>query len=228
MVLNPSGVNHSAPAPDRLQQTLWLIVAIWLTGLLGHFTPLKEWMALGMYVLGSLALTLGRGQQFHEWQALFVTRKGLRSTLLLGSAIGIAIALLSLVNITQMRSAAPSEMQMQAMTNLLVGYTWIWLLPLLPLLIVAEEFLWRGLLLSSLVERKVNPALAIGMTTLCFMLNHLAVAPVGMLERIMMALMGLPLGVINGWLTLKTQNLWGGVLLHLIAMGAMVIGMVII
>ncbi|WP_277875277.1 hypothetical protein [Alkalinema sp. FACHB-956] len=37
--------------------------------------------------------------------------------------------------------------------------------------------------------------------------------------------MGLPLGVINGWLILKTQNLWGGVMLHLITMGAMVIGM---
>lgn len=45
MVFNPSEVNHSDLPPDRLRQTLWLIVAIWVTGGIGHFTILKEWAA---------------------------------------------------------------------------------------------------------------------------------------------------------------------------------------
>jgi membrane protease YdiL (CAAX protease family) len=126
---------------DRLKQTLLLIVAIWLVGLTGHFTLLKEWGALALYLIGSITLAL-----------------------------------------------------------------------------------WRGLLLSSLIGSGFSSPAAIGLTTLCFMLNHFAVAPVGLLERGMMALMGLPLGIINGFLTIKTQNLWGGALIHLLTMLAMVLG----
>ena len=36
---------------DRLKQTLLLIVAIWLVGLTGHFTLLKEWGVLGIFLM---------------------------------------------------------------------------------------------------------------------------------------------------------------------------------
>lgn len=220
-MLNQVEVVADATHHDRLKQTLLLIAAIWLVGLTGHFTLLKEWGALALYLIGSITLALWRGLRFGEWRKLFITRTGLKPALLWGGILGVVISVFSLANIALMRAAAPPQMQMQAMVDLLLGYK---LLLLFPLLIVAEEFLWRGLLLSSLIGRGFSSSAAIGLTTLCFMLNHFAVAPVGLMERGMMALMGLPLGIINGFLTIKTQNLWGGALIHLLTMLAMVLG----
>ncbi len=220
-MVNQLGVVANGKDRDHLKSTLLLIAAIWLIGLTGHFTLFKEWGALALYIIGSIALALWRGARFGEWRKLYITGTGLKPTLLWGGILGVVVSLISLTNIPLMHTAGPSEMQMQAMVEILLGYK---LILLFPLLIVAEEFLWRGLLLSSLVGRGISSGAAIGLTTLCFMLNHFAVAPVGLLERGMMALMGLPLGIINGFLTLKTQNLWGGVLIHLLTMLAMVLG----
>lgn len=206
---------------ERLKQTIWLIMTIWLVGLIGHFTFLKEWLALAVYLIGSVILSLWRGRNFDEWQKLFITRIGLKSALLWGGMIGIAISLVSLANIEMMHNSAPPQMQMQVMEDILIGKK---LILFLPLLIVAEEFLWRGLLLSSLIESGFSNKLAIGVTSFCFILNHFAVAPVGLLERGMMAMMALPLGIINGFLTIKFQNLWGGVMIHLLTMIAMILG----
>jgi membrane protease YdiL (CAAX protease family) len=206
---------------ERLKQTIWLILTIWIVGLIAHFTVLKEWVALAIYVIGSITLSFWRGRNFDEWQKLFITRIGLKSALLWGTILGIAISLVSLANIEMMHNSAPPQMQMQVMVDILIGKK---LILFLPLLIVAEEFLWRGLLLSSLMESGFSNKLAIGVTSLCFMLNHFAVAPVGLLERGMMAMMALPLGIINGFLTLKFQNLWAGVMIHLLTMMAMILG----
>lgn len=83
---------------------------------------------------------------------------------------------------------------------------------LLPLLVLAEEGLWRGLLLSALLELGMAPAWAITLSTLGFGLNHLAVAPLALAERGALALMALPLGWAAALLTARTRCLWGGVL----------------
>jgi membrane protease YdiL (CAAX protease family) len=161
--------------------------------------------------------------RFSEWRDLFVAHHGLRRSLLWGGAIGLGLALASLGGIGQMRAAAPPELQMAAMADILIGDK---LILLFPLLILAEEFLWRGLLLSALLGSGWGSGAAIVLTTVCFTLNHFAVAPVGLMERAMMATMALPLGIVNAVLTVRTQNLWGGALIHLIAMLAMVVGIV--
>ena len=77
-MLNQQGVVADATHHDRLKSTLWLIAAIWLAGLTGHFTLLKEWGALALYVIGSITLALWRGARFGEWRQLFITRTGLK------------------------------------------------------------------------------------------------------------------------------------------------------
>ena len=47
----------------RFNLSFGLMAAIWLLGLLGHFTPLLEWPALALYVIGSIALVLYRGKK---------------------------------------------------------------------------------------------------------------------------------------------------------------------
>lgn len=223
-LLNQSLVETGTTDRDRLKQTLLLIAAVWFAGLVGHFTPLKEWGALAIYLVGSIALALWRGGRFGEWRQLFITHYGLKQSLLWGGIIGTVLFLMSLFNIEQMKTAEIAQMQTDAMADLLIDYK---SLLFLPLLIVAEEFLWRGLLLSSLLARGFDNGTAIAIATLCFILNHFAVAPVELMERLMMALMGLPLGVINGYLTIKTQNLWGGVLVHFITMLAMLLATIL-
>ena len=217
-MLNLSVDNEGTADRGRLKQTIFLVTLIWLAGLAGHFTPLEEWGALALYVCGGIAFALWRGIRFGEWRQLFITRIGLKPSLLWGGIIGIVIFSIGLITIEQMQATGLAQMKMDAMADLLIGYKSILLL---PLLIVAEEFLWRGLFLSSLLARGFGSRVAIALTTLCFMANHFAVDPVELVERSMMAMMALPLGVINGYLTIKTQNLWGGVLFHAIAMMVM-------
>ena len=150
VMVNQLGVVADGTDRDHLKPTLLLIAAIWFAGLTGHFTLLKEWGALALYVIGSITLALWRGVRFGEWRKLFITGTGLKPALLWGSIIGVVVSLISLANIAPMHTAAPPEMQMQAMVEILLGDK---LILLFPLLIVAEEFLWRGLLLSSLVGR---------------------------------------------------------------------------
>ena len=107
---------------------------------------------------------------------------------------------------------------MKEMEDILIKKKFIYLF---PILIVAEEFLWRGLLMSSLQERGVNKHKVVGITTFLYVVNHYAVAPVGFKERSLMAVMAVPIGIANGYLTLKTKNVWGGVLLHMLTMVSM-------
>jgi membrane protease YdiL (CAAX protease family) len=120
-----------------------------------------------------------------------------------------------------MRAAMPAgdgSFPLEAMQGLLFGNR---LLLLLPVLVLAEEGLWRGLLLSALQGIGMPEATAITISTLAFMANHLAVAPLALAERGMLALMALPLGLMSAVLTVRTRVLWGAVLLHLLVMGAM-------
>lgn len=93
---------------------------------------------------------------------------------------------------------------------------------LFPILVLAEEWLWRGMILSALIEHKLNQYLAIAVTTLLYALNHLAVAPVALEERLMMAAMALPIGMIGGYLVVRTKSVWSSVAMHAILMISMI------
>jgi membrane protease YdiL (CAAX protease family) len=211
----------AAMTVSRLKQTLVLVGAIWLLGAIGGVSPLATWAALGLYVLGSLALLAWRAFGWSEAEAVYLRGPGIRNSLLWGGGIGLVLLVAGLLSLPAMRAAMPASdgsFPLEAMKESLFGHG---LILLLPVLVLAEEGLWRGLLLSALREIGVPVAASISLSTLAFMVNHLAVAPLAFVERGMLALMALPLGLMGAVLTARTRVLWGSVLLHLLVMGVM-------
>lgn len=205
-----------APASRQLRLALGLVAAIWVVGLVGHFTPLAEWPALVVYVLAAIGLTLAYCRRNGAWRRVGLTGVGLRRALVWGGALGGALMLLDMGNtyIYYRNGGAP----LAQMEQLLVGMR---LLYLFPVLVLAEEWLWRGLLFSALLERGLNKHLVVLGTTALYMANHFAVAPVGWAERGMMVAMALPIGLIGGYLVLRTRNVWAGVAVHMLTMLSM-------
>ncbi|MCS7012616.1 MAG: CPBP family intramembrane glutamic endopeptidase [Chloroherpetonaceae bacterium] len=206
-----------------LQLCVALICAIWLLGFAGHFTPLKEWGALFLYVIGSLALVLWYGKRFQAFEQIFLTRQNLSKALLWSSLIGSVLFLMDVGN-TYFYYKKGGE-PMKEMQTILVDMGFLYLF---PVLILAEEFLWRGLFFSALLRRGMNRHLVVALTTLLYMLNHYAVAPVGFYERSLMAMMALPIGIAGGYLVLKTRNVWAGVWLHFLTMISMTLDIFLI
>lgn len=209
------------PATARLDHTLLLLAAIAAVGALAPLTPWATWAALALYLGGSLALLAWRALRCREAEALFLRGPGLRMSLLWGGGLGVLLLIAGLIGLPAMRAAmgdGSGALPLEAVRQLVFGRG---LVLLLPLLVLAEEGLWRGLLLSALLERGLSGPAAVLLSTLAFALNHLAVAPLALAERGQLALMALPLGLITALLTLRSRSLWGGALLHLLLVGAM-------
>ena len=143
----------------------------------------------------------------------------LKKSLLWGLIGGVLLLLFAMMNTAMMKNQNSAAM-MSGMRYLLVNCSLIYLF---PVLILAEEFLWRGIMFSAMVERGFNKHLTVFLTTLFFFINHFAVAPVGIMERFFLALMAIPLGIINGYIAVNTRNVWGCVLLHMIVMTSMMV-----
>jgi len=202
----------------RFKLSFGLMAAIWILGFVGHFTILQEWPALALYVLGSIALVLWRGKAKGEWKEMYLAGGDLKKSLLWGGIGGTLLLLFSIMNTANMMKNNNGAEMMSGMQYLLVNRS---LFYLYPVLILAEEFLWRGIMFSSMIEKGFNKHLTVFLTTLFFLLNHFAVAPVGMIERAMMAMMAFPLGILGGYIVANTRNVWGSVLVHMIVMTSM-------
>jgi uncharacterized protein len=207
----------------RFNLSFGLMAMIWILGLIGHFTPLHEWPALFLYLIGSIALVIYRGKTSGEWEQMYIAGGDLRKSLLWGGIAGVILFLMDVMNtfMYYKNGGAP----MVGMEFLLVNMS---LLYLFPLLVLAEEFLWRGIMFSSMIERGFNKHLTVFLTTIFYVVNHFAVAPVGMKERALMAMMAFPIGIFGGYLVLKTRNVWGSVLVHMITMLSMMIDVFVI
>ncbi len=208
---------------QRLVSGLALAGTIWIVGLVGSLTPLTEWPALFLYVVGSIGLTLYLGVRRNAWDAMFVTHRGLGRALTWGGGIGLALLLVDNANTYMYYRAGGAPMAQ--MEEILIGMR---LVVLFPLLVLAEEFLWRGVLLSALRDVGCNHHLAVLLTTAAYALNHFAVAPVGVAERAMMAAMGLPIGIAGGYLAWKTRSVWAPVALHGLTMVSMIVDIFVI
>ncbi len=208
----------------RFTLSFALMAAIWILGLAGHFTLLQEWPALFLYVIGSIALVLWRGKKNGEWKEMYLAGGDLKKSLLWGAIGGTLLLLVAMMNTAMMKSQNDTAM-MSGMEYLLVNRS---LLYLYPILVIAEEFLWRGIMLSAMIEKGFNKHLTVFLTTLFFLLNHLAVAPVHMMERVLMAMMAFPLGIIGGYIVVNTRNVWGSVLVHMLVMTSMIAAIQII
>ncbi len=209
----------------RFNLSFGLMAAIWLVGLAGHFTPLYEWPALFLYVVGSIGLVLYRGKKKGEWTEMYLAGGELRKSLTWGGIGGTLLLLLAMMNTVTMMKNQNGAAMMSGMQYLLVNRS---LLYLYPILVIAEEFFWRGIMFSAMIQRGFNKHLTVFLTTLFFLLNHFAVAPVNMMERAMMAMMALPLGILGGYIVANTRNVWGSVLVHMIVMTSMIAAIQII
>lgn len=70
---------------------------------------------------------------------------------------------------------------------------------------IAEEMLFRGVVLGCLLKGKTNPWIAIGITTFIFSIIHL-----NLTQMISAAIFGM----IAGWLFYKTRSLWPSIIIH--------------
>jgi len=220
-------VNATIPGDSSLNQRLklsfGLMILIWIASLAGHFTVLQEWSALFIYVAGSIALVLRRGKAFGEWQEMYLSGGDRRKSLLWGGVAGLLLFAMDVMNTVMYykNGGAP----MGEMVSILVNR---YLLVLFPVLVLAEEFLWRGIMFAAMIEKGVNRHLTVLLTTSFYVVNHFAVAPVCFRERALMAMMAFPIGIFCGYLVLKTRNIWGSVLVHMITMISMVLDIFII
>ena len=209
----------------RFTLSFGLMATIWIVGLAGHFTVLKEWPALCIYVLGSIGLVLYMGKQNGEWEKMYHSGGNLRKSLVWGVIAGTLLLIMAMMNTVNMMKQPNGAAMMSGMQYLLVNRS---LLYLYPILVIAEEFLWRGIMLSAMIEKGFNKHLSVLLTTLFFLLNHFAVAPVNIMERAMMAMMAFPLGIIGGYIVVNTRSVWGSVLVHMIVMTSMIAAIQII
>lgn len=208
----------TAGEQERLRLAFGLMVLIWMTGFIGYFTPLTEWPALYLYLSGSLGLVLYRGIHHGDWVKMYLAGGNLKKSLFWGAIAGVVLSLLAILNTVMYYKNGGTPMA--EMEMLLVGRSLVYLF---PLLILAEEFLWRGIMFSSMIGRGFNGHLTVFLTAIFYTLNHFAVAPVGMFERALMAMMAFPIGIVGGYIVLKHKNVWGSVLLHMMAMVIMVL-----
>ncbi|ACF45729.1 MAG: CPBP family intramembrane metalloprotease [Prosthecochloris sp.] len=216
-------VSDAGDVQGRFNLSFGLMAAIWITGAVGHFTPLKEWPALFLYVFGALGLVLARGIGRSEWRQMYLGGGDLKKSLKWGTIAGAVLFLMDITNTVLYYSNGGTPMA--EMEILLVGRS---LLYIFPVLILAEEFLWRGIMFSSMIERGFNQHLTVFLTAIFYVVNHYAVAPVGMYERSLMAMMAFPIGIIGGYIVLKSRNVWGSVLLHMMTMISMLLDIFVI
>ena len=207
----------------RLSLSFGLMALIWIVGLAGHFTAIREWPALVIYVIGSIGLVLYRGKQNAEWQEMYLAGGNLKKSLLWGGLAGLLLFGMDIMNTVMYykKGGAP----MAGMEFILFNRSMLYFF---PVLVLAEEFLWRGIMFAAMIEKGVNKHLTVLLTTMFYVVNHFAVAPVGMKERALMAMMAFPIGIFGGYLVLKTRNVWGSILVHMITMMSMMLDIFVI
>ena len=215
----------SAPSSlnERFTLAFGLTAAIWITGLVGHFTPLLEWPALFLYVFGSIGVVVWRGRSKGEWAAMYLAGGDRAKSLKWGGIAGGLLFCMDVFNtVMWYKSGKPPMMDMQ---GILVNMNFLYLF---PVLVLAEEFLWRGIMFSALIDKGFNKHLTVFITAMFYVVNHFAVAPVGMQERAMMGMMAFPIGILGGYIVLSSRNVWGSVLVHMITMFSMILDLFVI
>jgi len=215
---------ESVSTNQRLKLSMGLAIGIWALFGLGTSTPLGEWPALALYVLGTIGVVVWHGNKTGEWKEMYLAGGNLNRSLFWGGIIGGGLFVMDIAMAFMAHEMRAGD-SMAQMEKILVGMKMLYFF---PVLIIAEEFLWRGIMFSALIDRGMNKYLVIAITTFLYMINHIAVAPVAMTERAMMAMMAMPIGLVGGLIVMSTRNVWGSVLLHMITMISMIIDIFVV
>ncbi|MCS7003282.1 MAG: CPBP family intramembrane metalloprotease, partial [Dehalococcoidia bacterium] len=219
-----SALTVSEPArPPVGRVAFGFVAAVWALGLAGRFLPFGEWPALALYVIGGLAIPIVVFVRRGAGATIFLTRTNGRAAIGWGVGLGLLLCVVDVVNtyVYYANGGAPM-VQMQAyLFN--VG-----LIAAAPLLLIAEEFVWRGFVFRAMRDHGYSPPFVVVGTTLLYALNHYAVAPVGMFERTALALMAIPIGLAAGAAVARTKNVWAGVIAHGLTYVSMLIDVFVI
>ncbi len=151
---------------ERLKLSFGLMALIWVVGFVGHFTPLLEWPALFLYVFGSIALVLYRGKSFQEWNEMYLAGGDPGKSLVWGGVAGGLLFAMDIINTVMYYKNG--GVPMGEMQHILVNQS---LLFLFPVLVLAEEFLWRGIMFSAMIEKGYNRHLTVFLTAMFYVVS---------------------------------------------------------
>jgi len=88
----------SSPLALRFSLSFALVGLIWISGLTGHFTPLGEWPALFVYVIGSLGLAIFLGRTAVDRQSIWLAGGNAGRSLFWGALAGAVLFLMDITN----------------------------------------------------------------------------------------------------------------------------------
>jgi uncharacterized protein len=146
--------------------------------------------------------------------SIFLQKGKLRQSLQFGViSFGVFAPIFAVIAFLQ-SSAAPSQGMTASGINLDVIIT---ALPWILIFVLAngfmEELWFRGISLGKLLPF-LGPVLTILVSALVFSSTHIGATYISPLERIVFPLIVFGLGLINGFVMLKTKSIWGSVLFH--------------
>ena len=185
-ILPPAGSDAEMIAVDKLSQSIPIVLSIILLTLLAGDS------------LGSIFLHRGN------------LRQGLKFGLI---SFGIFVGLFVFIAILQ--SSGPSEQGLWAsgMRLDIIIAALPWMLVFCFANAIMEELWFRGIFL-----RKLTPLLgavaSVIATALVFGLTHSAATYITSAQMIIFSSIVIALGLVNGWVMLKTDSIWGSVLFH--------------
>lgn len=194
-----------------------LILGNWLARLLPPAASTAQALAIDKLsqaipiVLAIIVLTLLSG---HDLGSIFLKRGNLRQGLQFGFvSFGVFAAIFAVIAVLQ--ANAPSSQGLTAS-----GVSLSIIIPAIPWILVfifanalMEELWFRGISLG-----KLSPFLgvfgAVLLTTLVFGVTHLAGTYITPGQMFIFPLIVFTLGLVNGFVMLKTDSIWGSVLFH--------------
>ncbi len=194
-----------------------LLLGNWLAFLLPAASSQAQFYAIDKLsqcittVVPVLLLTLLMGEGLGS---IFLKKGDLRQGLRFG-LISFAVCTAIFIGIAMLQSNAPASQGLTAtgvsLETLLAAIPWI--LVFIFANSFMEELWFRGLSLGKLSPH-LGTVLTVLVTALVFGSMHLGATYVTTAQMILFALIAFALGLVNGYMMLKTGSIWGSVLFH--------------
>ncbi len=194
-----------------------LLMGNWLAIFFPHTTSEMQFLAIDKLsqaipiVASILLLTLFFGESLGS---LFLKKGNLKQGLRFG-LISFAVAAVIFIVIAVLQASAPASRGLTA-----TGVSLKTLIDAIPWILIfiftnsfMEELWFRGLSLGRL-SPILGTAAAVLVTALVFGSMHLGATYVTAAQMILFALIAFALGLVNGYVMLKTGSIWGSVLFH--------------
>jgi uncharacterized protein len=185
-VLPPAGSDAQMLAVDKLSQSIPIVLSI----------ILLTWLSGDR--LGSI----------------YLKRGNLRQGLLFGLiSFGIFAVLFVIIAILQSNAPASQGLWASGVSLATIIAAFPWMLVFCFANSIMEELWFRGLFLRKLIPL-LGAAASVIATALVFGLTHMAATYINPSQMIIFSIIVISLGLVNGWVMLKTDSIWGSVLFH--------------